>query len=387
MKAFKLIVVLISLVFLQISAGMAQQSNAVLSVDMIQSPDEYAIMYVSDLINNPASAPIIFQFSLSPKVTDPEISIEADFTADVPDLNLNNEQIFSVRTNPFVLSGRVTISNRDLADQSNVVTTDNGHQITITASGDNIQYIQGARQNDLISQVLGMPTVPSGVYTFHYSIYSEDGQFSTPLSDVISVEFQGKPSIQLVAPSPVDDATIQTTYPVFQWESSGASRDCYYGIRVCEFNPQQHSSPEEALNDDANFPFPDNGGYVKLHVTGNTFQYPLTGAKELDEGKQYVWQMQKYCPSTRGEEVVESEIAKFTISSAAVDPVKIALETILGQDLYTQYFDNNGQLAGFEADQSTIKLDDHLMLLSELMSLSTQFSTGKSHIVNTQIQE
>ncbi|MCF7805788.1 MAG: hypothetical protein K9N46_13580 [Candidatus Marinimicrobia bacterium] len=374
------ILFLVVLVFLPLIKSEAQVvENDVVRVELMQTPDEYSMMYVTDLINDPANAPIIFQIRLIPKVTDPEISIEAEFTADVPDLGLTNEQIFWVETNPFELIGDVLINNRDLAEQSNVVSTSNG-PMEIGARAENVQYIQGERQDELVNSILAMPMVPPGVYTFRYTIHTNQGN----VSDVISIEFASRPSVQLVAPA--NEAVIQTTYPVFQWESSGATRNCNYGIRICEFDPEKHSSLEEALNDESNLPFPDNGEYFELS-SATSFQYPLTGAKEIEEGRQYVWQIQKYCETTRGMETVESEIFKFAVGGEQVDPVSLALQSVLGQDMFDQYFGVGGELAGYSADPGNIMVDGEVVSMSELMELSTQFSTGQHTIISVQVQE
>lgn len=360
------------------------KQNDLIWVSLDQAPDQYSMLYVADLVNDPATAPIIFQIRLGPQdgVTNPEIWITAQFTADVPDLDLQNEQIFYVETNSFELIGTVNITNRDLASQSNTVNTSAG-QMQITADGENIEYIQGDQQDNLINAILSMPTVPPGLYTFSYTIHTDDGS----LSDIVSVEFEARPSVQLIAPA--DEAVVQNTYPVFQWESSGASRQCYYGIRVCEFDPEKHSSLEEALNDQANLPYPDHGGYfIPENADATSFQYPLSGAQDIDEGKQYVWQVQKYCPTTRGQEAVESEIFKFAVGGEQVDPVSLALQSILGPDLYEQYFGVGGELAGYEPDPANITLDEgEVMSMSQLMNLSTQFSTGQYTIINTQVEE
>lgn len=375
-----IIIAMAAILSLPIQAQVVQ--NDVVRVTLEQTPDQYSMLYVTDLINNPASAPIIFQIRLEPKVTDPEIRIDVEFTADVPELDLNNERIFWVYSDPFVLKGNLIMSNRDLADQSNTVQTSNG-PVTINAESDNIQYIKGDQQDQLVNSILSMPTVPPGLYTLRYTIECKD-PVGTDVNDVVSIEFESRPSVQLVAPA--NDAVIQTNYPVFQWESSGASRECHYGIRICEFDPENHSSLEEALNDESNLPFPDDGGYFELS-DATSFQYPLTDARELEKGKQYVWQVRKYCPTTRGEELVESEIYKFAIGGEQVDPVSLALQSILGQDQFSQYFGVSGELAGYSPDPGNIVIDGEVVSMSQLMNLSTQFSTGQHTIINVQVEE
>lgn len=375
-----IIIAMAAILSLPIQAQVVQ--NDVVRVTLEQTPDQYSMLYVTDLINNPASAPIIFQIRLEPKVTDPKIRIKVEFTADVPELGLNNERIFWVYSDPFVLKGNLIMSNRDLADQSNTVQTSNG-PVTINAESDNIQYIKGDQQDQLVNSILSMPTVPPGLYTLRYTIECID-PVGTDVNDVVSIEFESRPSVQLVAPA--NDAVIQTNYPVFQWESSGASRECHYGIRICEFDPENHSSLEEALNDESNLPFPDDGGYFELS-DATSFQYPLTDARELEKGKQYVWQVRKYCPTTRGEELVESEIYKFAIGGEQVDPVSLALQSILGQDQFSQYFGVSGELAGYSPDPGNIVIDGEVVSMSQLMNLSTQFSTGQHTIINVQVEE
>lgn len=349
------------------------------SVDIIQNPDRFTIMYVSDIVQDPATAPIIFQMRIRPENNQrPKISLELEFTSDVEALGLTNSQLFYLKTDPFILTGTINLTNRLLASRTNVLVTEAGDEITIGAEA--LQFIGGPEREELINALLSAPTFPPGLYTFRYAIFVEDELFQ---EDIIPVRFEELPGLRILAPA--DNSIIQTNYPVFQWESTGADRGCEYGIRISEFVPQRHGSLEEALNDDSVYPFPDDGEFVRLNRTA--LQYPLSEAKQLETGKEYVWQVRKFCTSTRGEVTYESEIFKLTVGGDEIDPVRIALRNILGEERYNQLFGTGGVLAGYSADQGNIMVDGEIVSLSQLMNIATQFTTGGNELIRNEVVE
>lgn len=361
------------------------QSNAP-GVQLTRSPDEFSILYISDLIEDPATAPVIFQMSIAPPAgqNDLDISVSVSFTADIPSLDIYNTQIFSILTEPFELKGPITISNRDLADISNAIFTDDGQPITIRAARENLAHISGDQKEKLINELLSSAAIPPGVYSFRYAIYSEDGRFDSPLSDELLFEIDTSPNIQVIAPP--DESVIQTAYPVFQWESIGAQRGCTYSIRISEMDLTQHGSPEEALRDDSNLPFPDDGGYEEL-TAATSFQYPVTGVKPLEEGNRYVWQVRKSCATTRGEEIIESEIYSFMLGGERTDPVQLALESLLGRARYEQLFGAGGELTGYSVVSGSIRLNGRMLSISELMNLANRFNNNEYQIRQMQVTE
>ncbi|HKJ68831.1 MAG TPA: hypothetical protein VKA68_12805 [bacterium] len=373
-------------ILLGVTTSLLRAQSDAPQVQLLRSPDEFSILYISDLIEDPASAPIIFQISLVPPAgtTDLEISVSVSFSADIPSLEISNTQIFSILTEPFELKGPITISNRDLADRSNVIFTDDGQPISIRANRENLEHISGEQKEKLINALLTNATVPPGVYSFRYVVYSEDGRFEPPLSDEFVSEVDTPPNLQVIAPP--DKAVIQTAYPVFQWESIGAQRGCNYSIRISEWDLTRHGSPEEALQDDSNLPYPDNGGYEEL-TDATSFQYPVTGVKPLEEGKRYVWQVRKNCVTTRGEEVIESEIYTFMIGGERIDPVQLALESLLGRERYERLFGAGGELTGYFVVSGTIRLNGRVLSISELMNLANRFRNNEHQIRQMQVTE
>lgn len=381
-------------VFLVSGAPLAAQNNAP-TVELLRSPDEYSILYMSDLIEDPAQAPVIFQMRLSPAPTapTPTLALTVSFIADIPDLDIRNARIFSIRTEPFVLKGPVTVTNRDLAEVSNQIMTENGETITLRATRENIESLPQSQRASLLSKVLSLTAIPAGVYRFQYTLTSEDGAFASPVSDELTFEFQPPTNVQLIAPA--DQTVVQTTHPIFQWESTGTSGQpeavsgtarYEYGLRVSEYDPARHGSYAEALEDDANLPFPDNGEFQQIPVS-TSYQYPLTGVKELEEGKQYVWQVRKYFQTSRGEEVIDSEIYTFTVGGVQSDPLQIALQSILGTDRYNRYFGAGGPLEGYRALPGNLRLNGRTLSTTELMKLATGFNTGTYQLQNSTVEE
>jgi len=383
-------------VFVLLAAGVQAQVH----VEKLQSPDEYSIIYVSDLINNAETTPVFFQYRISPENSEPaqppEIAVEVEFIANVPELGLEDEQIFWVKTDPFPLIGTITLSNRNLSEGSHTIMSTNG-PIEITASPQNVHILSGTHRDELMSQILSVPTLPAGTYNFKFDVLQPDGELID--GDQESVSLEATPTIQLIDPR--DGGNVSSIYPLFKWNSTGATRQCKFGIRISEYNPDQHSSPEEALNDISVFPYPDNGGFVELdpddpadfeYVSKSTGSYqfrydPSKGGRDLQEGHQYVWEVQKYCTTTSVLMTIESEIYQFSVGVGASDPVKTALESILGQEQYNKLFDVGGKLAGYNANPGGITIDGEVVEMTRLLRLSQAFEDGRNTLVNVQVAE
>jgi len=368
------------ILFLASTGVLAQSGEEYLSVNLTTQLENYVLMYVSDLnevITEPESAPTIFELTITPagpgdETTTPHISIEAEFTTDIPGLDLQNEQIFRIHTQPFPLRNPITLTNRDIASKKSRI------------PAEEIEYIKGTRKDRIINQVLGSSTVPPGVYTLRIVVRSEDGLFSQPIVRSQSFEVTDRPSVQLV--SPADGEGVQTPYPVFQWASSGTGSGCNYGIRIAEYNPNEHGSLQEALSDEAVLPYPDDGGYHRMSQS-TSFQYPLEDAKELATGKSYVWHVRMFCPTTRGEEIVESEVFQFSLGQRAEHPSVAAVEFILGQQQFQHLFGSGGPLAGYSMKTGEIMVNGQVISLSELRRLSAQFDSGERTIISTEVIE
>lgn len=374
----------------------------------------YETLYLLDFdFDNGINNPDIFSYTMSytPGEKDEPVSIRIEFemTADVPSLGLEQRQIFYVLSKPFSFKGSITMTTRDVDMNLDNIYYDNG-ELVEGLSVDESDFIPEAEFAAIQQVVMGSGKLPAGTYTFRFKV---DPEMGSPIEQTNIIAVTNPATLDLVSPGGSLDEEIEmyTTYPVFQWESqdfmwnSGVCGDCGYDIRVAEYDPAIHSSVEEALSDNANLPFPDDGGYFDLsdydvsfkmlvasvgvtdiYTSATTFQYPLTGVKPLEEGKTYVWQIIETFPTTSGPERVDSDIFAFTIPAmgagvtasaaggAGTNAVLQMLEQLLGSDTYNQLF--TGELTGYFPTGVILLNDTQQLTQEEFTVLLGQFVSG-----------
>jgi len=390
------------------------------------------VFYIADFdFNNGMNNPDIFEYYLSYVAPDGDgtpgsgtsiqISIEFEMIANIPSLGLDNRRIIYIKTLPFDFNGEVNISTRNLdLNMDNIYYTD-GREVT-GIHKDEFEFIPEEEFAKLQTAILSGLKLPAGGYMFNFGIHPEGSAGLASLSEkqVISV---GNPSdLELVAPGGAldDNIEIYSTYPMFQWESTDFMwtdlhcMECGYFIRVAEYDPSSlgrgHSSIDEALNDQANLPYPDNGRFYQLPsviiaagagrgdllTAENTFQFPFTDAKPLEEGKTYVWQIQKVFPTTSGSEMIESDIFVFSIPSMGGDEetggstsggsniyLQI-LEQIIDADTYNALF--SGELEGFFATGVVTLNDTQQLTQDQLSALASQVLAGQISIKSISVE-
>ena len=386
------------------------------------------VFYIADFdFNNGMNNPDIFEYALRYEAPDGDgtpgsgtpikISIEFEMIANVPSLGLDNRRIIYIRTLPFDFNGEVSISTKDLdLNMDNIYYTD-GRELT-GIKEDEFEFIPEEEFTQLQTAILSGLKLPAGDYIFNFSVEPVASAGIAPLSErqVISV---GNPSdLELVSPGGALDDNIEvfSQYPLFQWESTdfmwteGSCDECGYFIRVSEYDPTIHSSVDEALNDQSNLPHPDKGQFFQLPsqivaagagrgdllTANNTFQYPFSDAKPLEEGKTYVWQIKKVYPTTSGSEVIESDIFAFSIpamgsegesgtrSSAATNTYLQILEQIIDADTYNAMF--SGELEGFLPTGVVTLNDTQQLTQDQLQSLAAQILSGQISIKSISIE-
>lgn len=413
-KIFK-IGVAATLIFSSVFAQLTLRTNYFNNVE---------VFYIGDFdFNNGMNNPDIFEYSLEYIAPDGDgtpgsgtparIVIEFEMIANVPSLGLNNRRIIYIKTEPFDFNGTVSISTRDLDLNMDNIYYDDGREVT-GIEEDEFEFIPEEEFNRLQSAILSGLKLPAGDYIFSFSV-TESGGETVSAREVISV---GNPTdLELVAPGGQLDDNIEifSLYPLFQWESTDFMwtathcPDCGYFIRVAEYDPTIHSSIDEALSDRANLPYPDDGGFFtlpsmpvtgssgELLTAGTTFQYPFTGAKPLEEGQSYVWQIQKVYPTTSGSEMIESDIFVFTIPSMSGSTTASGgtatsgtnfylqiLEQILDADTYNLLF--SGELNGFVPTGVVTLNDTQQLTQDQLTALASQVLSGQITIKSISVE-
>ena len=152
------------------------------------------------------------------------------------------------------------------------------------------EKIDASEMEEMFNAIVQTGRLPDGIYTFRIIITTEDGQQIIE-EDVLNI---ANPSVhQLITPGgSLADTSINevyTSFPIFQWESDpcNIATDCEYFIRVAEYNPQEHSSIDQAIESITRLPLNQSQRYESDGFGAKTFQYP-TDAGALEHGKIYV---------------------------------------------------------------------------------------------------
>tara|TARA_Y100001970_G_C14200001_1_gene840541 strand:- start:936 stop:2096 length:1161 start_codon:yes stop_codon:yes gene_type:complete len=239
---------------------------------------------------------------------------------------------------------------------------------------------------------LSQTRAPNGIYTFNFTIESEDGVVYDSISKTIEVFV---PSfLDLITPGSPDlsdslSNVVMMTNPIFQWNSDYCNK-CNFFIRISEFRVTDHSSLEEALDDYSVLPLNDN--YFELSQNTNTFQYPSSGVGELYPGKMYVWQIMRTYMTSNGINEEFSPIYLFKIQSQdlTTDSDKdLNLENLklfIGADVYENLFNEEGILNGYNSVLTSIKVDNQSLSINYLLELISKKNQGNLTIVEVNVE-
>lgn len=361
-------------------------TNFSMGQDLIVSaqPDlaDWDIIYLTDFdFENGQNNPLIFGYRISSSdnvYPVEDVTVSFNMTANVPSLNLSNQVLFNAQATMTLLAP-IFITNRDLDRnlQDRGIFDEAGNQINF----DNftLDMIDEAEANDLVNTIMTLGSMPSGNYSFTLYVDAPGYNFSPE-------GFEPNKQISIVAPANIDlifppawHEFVSDTYPVFEWNSTGCDN---YFIRVSEYNPILHSSPEDAMQSDASYPFPDDGTFAPVG-SNNQLDYSSVVGRPLEVGKTYAWQVKKVCTTTGNDQEFFSEIYGFTISEAGqtITPCQQQLRNVLGDSQYNVLFGTNGPLSGygecaeFSLDGENINSTDFAALLVQLMSGAYQIES------------
>jgi hypothetical protein len=417
----KTIIMLLACIFIfALSPLFAQMGELKLVVNYFNN---FEVFYITDFdFNNGMNNPDIFEYSLSynppngdgtPGSGTPiNISIAFEMIANIPSLGLDNSRIMYILTRPFAFNGEVSISTQDLDLNMDRIYYTDGRELTGISIKES-DFVPAEEVANLQTAILGGAKLPAGDYIFDFTVEPEG---AAPLSEHMVVSVANPSTLDLVAPGGVleDNIEIYSLYPLFQWESidfmwTGANcPECGYSIRVSEYNPMLHSSIDEALNDQSNLPYPDNGlfyqlpseivaGGADLYTAENSFQFPFTNAKPLEEGKAYVWKVNKTFPTTSGSETVESGIFVFalpamggeeesggTTQSGGSDVYLQILEQMIDADTFNRFF--SGELEGYRPTGVVTLNETQQLTQDQLSAIAGQLLAGQITIKSIGIE-
>ena len=319
---------------------------------------EYATYYISSFdFGTGATNVQIFRYELSSDQYPVSIKVRFNTTMVSPAIGIYNEEtIIAIETDPFELRAPVILDNRDLSSETSTIFDLDTPPNPIDLNGNIIQILDPTQADAIMQSVLTTGQIADGEYTFELIILSENDQVLA--SDSRTFFVQSPSSITLESPGGVISDTLDnivySTFPFFQW-SSQFCNGCYTFIRVAQYDPEIHSSVEEAIEDQRVLPFDQSEEWYSIDNV-NSYQYPPSDAYPLEEGNIYCWQIMKTIPTTSGPEQLLSSIYTFMINqsggansnnNSSMNTMLIALEQVLGQDQFNALFGSGNDLQDF----------------------------------------
>ncbi len=307
------------------------------------------------------------------------INVEFEIIIDSDALGVNNQTLAKVETiEPLPITAPVRLSNMDLNLSTDQIFDDSGQPLSLRIGI--TEKIDAGEMEEMFNAIVQTGRLPDGIYTFRIIITTEDGQQIIE-EDILNIS---NPSMhQLITPGgSLADTSINevyTSFPIFQWESDpcNIASDCEYFIRVAEYNPQEHSSIDQAIESVTRLPLNQSQGYESVGFGVTTFQYP-TDAGDLEPGKVYVWQVKKDLITTSGIEELLSNILVFKIKDFSppesqevqnnISPTDMVLRDLIGDNMSDQIFGSGGDAEGAVAN-GNITLNGEAVDISFLQSL------------------
>ncbi len=243
---------LLPLLALALTSPAWLSAQPTVTVSTVTAPVQTLSINDVDFLNS-TTPKWIFSIIMSSSSPDPvEVRMELRLSVSLATGDQFDNLVF-LRSEPFVVTGTRTITNLDLRNEALV-----GEYITDDGAMSKLREV-----------ALSTGIVPAGEYRFAVAVYVGDvvqtGDFSLILTNPSSVE--------LIAPA--DGDGFVGRFPLFQWQGDAPS----WKVSIYEQLPGQ-GSREEAVS---GIP------HLIATVTSQTFQYPTSGVRALEENHTYVW--------------------------------------------------------------------------------------------------
>ena len=365
--------------------------------------NEFITFYVSS-VDVSTGATDVQLFEMEVYADQYPVPIEIEFTIRINSIPLDldyEDEFLTVLTEPFNLEGPIRVRNTEL-DMNTTQLNYSGPPfgvVPVSIPDDNISFIDLEELEEMQSLIMQSGRLPDGTYRFAVVIRDPDSQNVLASWDRVIISAHPV-TLELITPGGVIEDTsntaITTTYPFFQWESDPCPI-CTYQIRVAEYIPGEHSSVDDAIEDQTVLPLNQAMGFHEVgHQT--SLQYPQSGAIDLEEGHTYVWQVQKTIPTTEGDETVSSFIWAFQIIDptaagaagtagvlVAQGPILRLLRNVMGPSTFERAFDSGGRLEGFRPNR-VVRLNGESIDPNRLAEITNALQQGTMKIISWEVQ-
>ncbi len=343
--------------FLILIGGITQGQTAHLEGQFF----EYTTYYISGIdVQTGASTVPLFRYKIVGDSYPLWAKVWFKASMKSPSLNVNEQTtILELESSVIKMKNNIVLDNRNFSSATTMLYDESSppNPVSITIR---IQDILNASEfESMLSSVITTGQLADGEYTFEIKLYSGNSQLDISMTDheTKTIVVQTPSGINLESPGGELADTLQNVvyspYPVFNWYSAGCTA-CETSIRVAQFDPIKHSTSEEALDDETVLPFDQMEGWLDIENV-STYQYPISGAKSLEYGHVYVWQVRKMISTTSGIEYLNSPIFTFMLKNPGnsgtqgntTGPFLNSLRTAMGEDEFNAIFSQGSSLAGF----------------------------------------
>ena len=380
------------------------------SVTLTGSFRNFVTFYVSSIDLATLESDVeIFNYRLSASEYPVEVQITFDILINSPALGLSfNTKFAHIVTSPFRLEGPLQIKSTDLKNPPDPIYYREAPGPVggfVEFAIDEITTILEDPDFDpeaMIGQLVQSGRLPDGTYRFDLSV-TVTGGIGDAISESIIVS--NPVSLELVSPGGLlEDTTfntISTSYPFFQWQSDPCA-SCDYLVRVAQYKPGEHSSVEDAIEDQTVLPLRQQDEFFNPEGNSTSFQYPFSDAVDLVPGSVYAWQVKKIIPTTAGDQEILSFINVFKvldptavsagggdsgdpIADASRSPVLGFLLTVMGEEQFSALFNTGGDLNGFRPNE-VININGTSAEISDLTDLAAALGQGDAEIISVEVE-
>lgn len=241
-----------------------------------------------------------------------------------------------------------------------------------------------AEGDDFIEKLGGTTTLPADIYTIEVTIFQSTNALGRVNLASAQAEIGGDVSFSesvdffLRTPGDIIDTNVEITnpYPQFSWEGE---QGIEYRLIVVKNNG--NDSPESLLQSArSSAPISEGGSLLQyesldVNVTGESFQYPSSGAQPLELGQTYFWQLSTSIQSPNSVEERTSEIWSFKLSEPETgdapiiltNETKRALQNLVGSGRLQNLVSAGYALENFEIDGVTYSGSQASIILAELL--------------------
>ncbi len=370
------------------------------TVELIPEPGffEYATYYISGFdVQTGASDIQLCRYRLHIDQSTPIVKVVFQSSMVSPQMGISTPvTIVDVEADILNPQADVVFDNRNISLDTQMLYDVNGNAVILQPKINEI--INAAAFNEVLNTVLSSGRLPDGEYSFSISVYSGSDPSSLTLAgqDSKTIIVRTPTTLSLESPggipADINSTQIYTIFPIFNWNAQ-TCMTCENYIRVAEYNPEIHSSTEEAIDDNLSLPFNQVTGWESVG-TFTSFQYPVSGARQLEFGLIYVWQVKQSLLTTEGEEEILSPVWAFKIADLNQEPEQdevintllLTLRNVIGEDQYATLFGPNGELNGF-LPSGYFTNDDITIDEAGVSYILNGILTGSLEITNIQVGE